>query len=83
VRDVSYEALVEDPERQIPVLVTELAGLSWDAATLSPHELGGAVQTARASQVRSPIYQSSVERWRRHAERLRPLAEALGLDEGI
>ncbi|HEY2356392.1 MAG TPA: sulfotransferase, partial [Phenylobacterium sp.] len=80
VRDVVYEALVDDPQGQIPRLVAELAGLPWDAATLRPHERGGAVQTASASQVRRPIYRSSVERWRRHAEQLRPLAEALGVD---
>lgn len=80
VRDVRYEALVEDPERQIPALVTELAGLPWDPATLAPHERSGAVQTASATQVRRPIHRSSVERWRRHAQHLRPLAEALGVD---
>jgi tetratricopeptide (TPR) repeat protein len=76
--DVSYEALVSEPDTEIPRLVTEAAGLSWDPATLAFHKRAGAVQTASASQVRQPIYASSVQRWRRHAERLQPLIDALG-----
>jgi sulfotransferase family protein/tetratricopeptide repeat protein len=79
VVDVAYETLVGDPDAQIPVLVTETAGLRWDSATLRFHERAGGVQTASAAQVRKPIYRSSVQRWRRHAERLQPLAAALGV----
>ncbi len=77
VVDVSYEALVSDPDVQIPDLVAR-AGLAWDPATLRFHERAGGVATASASQVRQPIYQSSVRRWLRHAERLQPLVDALG-----
>jgi tetratricopeptide (TPR) repeat protein len=80
--DVSYEALVEDPDTQIPDLVAK-AGLAWDPAALRFHERAGGVATASASQVRQPIYQSSVQRWRRHAERLQPLVGALGKYAGI
>jgi hypothetical protein len=76
--EVSYEALVADPGQQIPALVTEAAGLTWDPAALRFHERAGGVATASASQVRRPIYRSSVQRWRRHAERLQPLVDALG-----
>lgn len=75
---VSYEVLVSDPEITIPELITQTAGLPWDAATLRFHESAGAVTTASASQVRRPIYATSVARWRRHAERLQPLITALG-----
>jgi tetratricopeptide (TPR) repeat protein len=80
--EVSYEALVSDPDVQIPDLVAR-AGLAWDPATLRFHERAGGVATASASQVRRPIYQSSVRRWRRHAERLQPLVDALGEYSGI
>lgn len=80
VANVSYESLVADPETRIPALVSEAAGLAWDPATLRFHEREGGVATASASQVRQPIYRSSVHRWRRHADRLRPLAAALGVD---
>jgi len=78
VTDVGYEALVADPPAQIRALVTQAAGLPWDPATLRFHERDGGVATASASQVRRPIYPGSVQRWRRHAERLGPLIAALG-----
>jgi len=77
VIDVAYEALVADPAGEARSLLAA-AGLPWDPAVLRFHEREGAVRTASASQVRRPIYGSSVARWRRHAERLQPLADALG-----
>jgi tetratricopeptide (TPR) repeat protein len=81
VTDVSYEALVAAPERQIRAL-TEIAGLSWDPAVLQFHERAGAVTTASASQVRSPIHTGSVARWRRYATELAPLIAALEVEAG-
>lgn len=76
--EIRYEALVADPEPAIRSLVTKVAGLAWDPATLKFHERGGAVTTASATQVRRPIQVSSVRRWMRHADAMRPLIEALG-----
>jgi hypothetical protein len=76
--EVSYEALVADPETRIPALVTEAAGLAWDAACLRFFEREGAVATASAAQVRQPIFKDGVQRWRPHAANLAPLIEALG-----
>ena len=39
-----------------------------------------AVRTASVTQVRQPIYRSSVGRWRPSGEALRPLCDGLGLD---
>jgi hypothetical protein len=78
VIDVDYEALVADPQARIPALVTEAAALPWDEAVLRFHERAAGVGTASASQVRKPIYGSSVQRWRRHAQALQPLIAALG-----
>lgn len=78
VADVAYEDLVADPQTAIRGLVTEAAGLTWNPACLDFHVRDGAVQTASASQVRRPIYATSVQRWRRHAAGLAPLAAALG-----
>jgi Flp pilus assembly protein TadD len=74
--DVSYEALVADPEPQTRGL-TAAAGLAWDPAVLDFHQRAGAVTTASAAQVRRPIYGSSVARWRRYAVQLEPLMAAL------
>jgi hypothetical protein len=77
VVDVSYEDLVADPGRAIRRLVTQAAGLPWDAAALRFYEREGAVATASVTQVRRPIYATSVARWRRHEAALSPLIEGL------
>ncbi len=78
VIDVSHEALVADPERQIRWLITEACGLDWDPACLRFHETRRAVRTASVAQVRQPIFTTSIERWRRYEKHLEPLFEALG-----
>jgi tetratricopeptide (TPR) repeat protein len=75
---VEHEALAMDPDRRIPWLVSEACGLEWDPACLRFHEAEGLVRTASAAQVRQPMFRTSIQRWRRHAERLGPLFEALG-----
>jgi tetratricopeptide (TPR) repeat protein len=77
ILEVDYETLVEDLEGSARRLVSHL-GLPWDDACLSFHESTRTVSTASFAQVRRPIYQASVGRWRRHADRLGPLLEALG-----
>jgi tetratricopeptide (TPR) repeat protein len=78
VIDVSYEALVGDPEGRIRWLVTEACGLEWDPACLNFHQTEATVRTASATQVRQPIFQTSLQRWRRYERHLGPLLEALG-----
>jgi hypothetical protein len=74
--DVSYELLVTDPEPQSRRLV-EFAGLPWDAKCLRFHENDRFVNTASNEQVRRPMYQSSVGRWKNYQKHLAPLQEAL------
>jgi hypothetical protein len=76
--DVDHETLIGAPEEPIRWLVTEACGLPWDGACLRFHEHKGAVRTASATQVRRPIFSSSLHRWRRYAQHLGPLFEALG-----
>ena len=78
VIDVDHEALAADPEGRIRWLVTKACGLDWDPNCLSFHETPGAVRTASAAQVRRPIFQTSIHRWRRYEAHLGPLFEALG-----
>ena len=77
VVDVVYEKLVADPETEIRRLLT-VCGLPWDDACLRFHENQRSVRTASSSQVRQPIYKSSLQRWRRYEKHLGPLLEALG-----
>jgi tetratricopeptide (TPR) repeat protein len=73
---VQYEDLVGDLEGHARHIVTH-CGLPWDDACLRFHETERPVLTASATQVRRPLYQSSVGRWRAHEAELRPLLQAL------
>ncbi len=76
ISEVDYEAVVEDVEREARRTIAFL-GLDWDPACLSFHRTERAIRTASVNQVRQPIYRGSVGRWRKHAEHLGPLLEAL------
>jgi tetratricopeptide (TPR) repeat protein len=75
--EVQYEDLVDDLEGQARRIV-QFCGLAWDERCLSFHQTERAVRTASVSQVRQPIYRSSLQRWRRYEKYLGPLIEALG-----
>jgi len=77
--EVQYEDLVADVEGQARRLI-DYCGLPWDERCLSFHESERAVRTASVTQVRQPIYRTSVQRWRRYERHLGPLIEALGPD---
>ncbi len=75
--DLHYGDMVEDLEGQARRMLDH-CDLPWDDAVLSFHKTDRAVRTASATQVRQPIYRSSVGRWQPAPELLRPLIEALG-----
>ncbi len=75
--NIQYEELVADPETKSRELV-EFCGLEWNEACLTPHKTERNVKTASVTQVRQPVYTSSVERWRRYEKFLQPLMIALG-----
>jgi len=75
--DIQYEDIVADTENQARKLI-EYCGLPWDDACLDFHKLERSVKTASVTQVRKPIYNSSVERWRAYEQHLGPLFEGLG-----
>ena len=79
--DLSYEELVADQEPMSRKLI-DFLGLEWDEACLSPHKTKRQVTTASYEQVRRPVYQGSVARWRRYEQHLKPLFSALGMDDG-
>ena len=55
-------------------------GLEWDDACLSFYRTQRPVQSASMLQVRQPVYQHSVGRWRRYKDMLGPLLAALETD---
>jgi tetratricopeptide (TPR) repeat protein len=78
VFEVVYEELVADIETGSRQLV-DFCGLPWDERCLRFYENPRAVRTVSKLQVRKPIYNSSVGRWRRYGDQLDPLRKALGL----
>ena len=76
VHDVRYEDFVADQEGQTRALMAYL-GLPWDDKLLSFHETDRPVRTASAAQVRQPMYQGSVDLWKRYGDRLKPLLDKL------
>jgi Sulfotransferase family/Tetratricopeptide repeat len=78
VHTVRYEDLVNDQERITRELL-DFVGLPWNEACLSPHKSERATITASGSQVREPMYTSSVGRAERFADHLGPLKAALGV----
>jgi hypothetical protein len=75
--EVRYEDVVADVGREARRIVAH-CGLSWDDTCLRFHGSPRPVRTASAAQVRRPIYDSSVGRWRAYDKLLLPLIEALG-----
>jgi hypothetical protein len=77
ILEVEYEALVTDLEAQSRRLI-DFIGLEWDRACLDFQTSGRAVHTLSRSQVRRPVYTTSIGRWRRYEKHLGPLLAALG-----
>jgi hypothetical protein len=76
---VEYERLVESPAAEARRLF-EHCGLEWSDSYLEFHRIGGGVRTFSATQVRRPIYTSSVGAWREFADELAPLRRALDIE---
>jgi tetratricopeptide (TPR) repeat protein len=73
---VKYEDLVADLEGQARRLVAHCS-LEWAPQCLAFHQTSRPVRTASALQVRQPIYNDSVGRWRRYESSLGPLLAEL------
>jgi tetratricopeptide (TPR) repeat protein len=76
--DIRYEDVVADLEGQARRLLS-YCNLPWDDRCLTFHQTARPVRTASATQVRHPIYNSAIGRWRNYKKELRPLITALGL----
>lgn len=76
ILDLPYEDLVQDTETSIARLLA-FCDLPWEDACLEFHRTERAVRTPSRWQVRQPIYQGSVGRWRRYETELAPLKSLL------
>jgi tetratricopeptide (TPR) repeat protein len=80
--EVQYEALVANQDAESRRLVA-FCDLPWNDACLDFHTNAAPVATASSVQVRSPIYSSSVGRWKRYGaplDALRALFDAAGIE---
>jgi hypothetical protein len=78
IHEITYETLVMDPEAEIRKLLA-FCGLNWDARCLNFYENPRAVRTASKLQVRNPLSERSVGRWKRYASHLGELMNNIGI----
>ena len=76
VLDVSYEELARHPETETR-RIAAYCGLEWSEDWLMGTGAQGRVATASVAQVRAPLNDQSVGRWRRYEKHLGPLLAAL------
>jgi len=76
ILDVRYEDVVADLERTARRIVAH-CGLGWDARCLAFHQTERPIRTASATQVRQPIYNHAIGRWRAFEGFVEPLLTAL------
>ena len=74
--EVRYEDLVAEPEAGARAILAH-CGLEWDDHVLRFWEARRAVKSASMAQVREPIYDRSIGRWRPFAEHLKVLFQGL------
>ena len=79
ILDVRYEDTVSNIQQQCVRLV-EFLDLDLEPEMLEFYSTKRLVRTPSASQVRKPIYKSSVQAWKKYEQHLQPLVEALGDD---
>jgi hypothetical protein len=76
ILEFQYESVVGDLERWARRLIGH-CGLEWEDHCLEFYRTDRQVKTASLEQVRRPIYDTSIGRWRRFERHLGPLREAL------
>lgn len=76
ILSVQYEDVVQDIEGQAKRIV-EYCNLPWEEECLEFYKSKRAVHTASVTQVRQPIYNTSVGKWQRYGDTIAPLLEAL------
>lgn len=78
--EIEYEALVANPEEEVRKLL-EFCELEWEDACLDFHKTDRDVKTLSLAQVRQPLYNSSIGKWRRYEQHLGDMIDGLkGLD---
>lgn len=80
--EIEYEKLVANFEHEARQLI-DFLGLSWEEKCRTFFKTRRMVHTSSDFQVRQPIYNKSVERWKNYESHLRPLQEALASNSNL
>ena len=72
IYNLSYERLINNKDLEVKNLI-EFCELSWDEKCLNPHLNKKTVATASLAQVRTPVYRSSVDKWKNVEDELKGL----------
>jgi tetratricopeptide (TPR) repeat protein len=75
ILDIAYEQLVREPEEYSQRLA-EFCGLTWRPECLNVHQRRSASVTFSELQVREPINDKGIGRWRNYSEALQPFVAA-------
>ena len=73
--DLQYEELISDHEIITREMI-DFLGLEWNQVCLQSHKSKSSVRTASIWQVRQPIYNKSVQRWRNYEKHIGLLVDA-------
>ncbi|KAF1695698.1 tetratricopeptide repeat-containing sulfotransferase family protein [Pseudoxanthomonas koreensis] len=76
ILEIGYEEIVDDQESCTRRLLA-FCGLPWDDACLAFERNAAPVATASLAQVRSPLYRTSMLRWKRYEAQLAELLSLL------
>jgi len=75
VYDLDYEDLIADPEKELRSVLSFI-GLEFEESCLSFYKTKRVILTASMTQVRQPVYKSSVNLWKRYEKELQPFKKA-------
>ncbi|SHF16431.1 Tetratricopeptide repeat-containing protein [Litoreibacter ascidiaceicola] len=78
--EIRYEELIAEPEAQSRALIAA-TGFEWEDACLSFYETKREVRTLSATQVRQPMYSSSVGAWKKFETDMKPFLTAFASSE--
>ena len=76
IHEVQYEELIADQEAVSRRLIA-YCGLAWDDRCLEYYKNKRAVHTASSWQARQPIYNDSIQRWKKYEKHLDELKQGL------
>jgi tetratricopeptide (TPR) repeat protein len=82
ILEVDYQQLVRDQEAVSRDILSFL-GLDWHPDCLNFHNSGRKIRTASYDQVRSPVYRTSLDRWKNYAPHLAELIRSLSQQPSV